>query len=187
MYLPENLEDLVNLRITWEQRLAGAHLGKYAAHRPHVYTRGVLPTTQQDLRSTVPQRHNLVGVGPEGDSKGTGKTEIRQLEVAVAVDQEVLGLQIAVEDSVRVAEPNAIAELAHELLDNVGSQSQLGQVRVCALGQSPAAAAVGDWQGLHVFLEVEVEKLKDEVELVTVGVYDIKQTDYVGITHLLEQ
>ena len=59
-----------------------------------------------------------MGVGSERDSKGTGKTEIRQLQVAVTVDQEVLRLQIAVEDSVRVAEPDAMAELAHKLLDN---------------------------------------------------------------------
>lgn len=128
-----------------------------------------------------------MGVGSEGDPKGTGETEIGQLQVAVSVDQEVLRLQVAVENPVGVAEPNAIAELAHELLDNGGSQSQLRQLGVGALGQGPAAAAVRDWQRLHVFLEVEVEELEDEVELVTVGVYDVKQADYVGVTHLLEQ
>jgi hypothetical protein len=37
-YLPENLEDFVNLRVTWEERLAGAHLSKDAAHGPHIDT-----------------------------------------------------------------------------------------------------------------------------------------------------
>lgn len=47
--VPENLEDLVNLGITREQRLARAHLSKDAAHRPHVYTRRVLAATEQNF------------------------------------------------------------------------------------------------------------------------------------------
>jgi hypothetical protein len=43
---PEDLEDLVDLRVTGEQGLAGAHFGEDAAYRPHVDTGGVLPTTE---------------------------------------------------------------------------------------------------------------------------------------------
>lgn len=52
--LPEDLEDLVNLRVTREQRLACAHFGEDAADRPHIYTGRVLSSTEKDLRRTVP-------------------------------------------------------------------------------------------------------------------------------------
>jgi hypothetical protein len=46
MYAPEDLEDLVNLRVTREEWLARAHLGEDAADRPHVDASGVLPATE---------------------------------------------------------------------------------------------------------------------------------------------
>ena len=42
--IPENLEDLVNLRISREQWLASAHFCKDATDRPHIDARGVLTT-----------------------------------------------------------------------------------------------------------------------------------------------
>lgn len=37
--LLEDLEDLINLRITWKQGLASAHLSEDRTNRPHVHTR----------------------------------------------------------------------------------------------------------------------------------------------------
>jgi hypothetical protein len=109
---PENLENLVNLGITREQRLAGAHLGKDAADRPHVDAGRVLPAAEQNLGGAVPQCDNLehvrlahltgtlvgqylVGVCAEGHAKRAGQTKISELEIAVLVDEEILRLEIA--------------------------------------------------------------------------------------------
>ena len=41
---PEDLEDLVDLRVPWEERMAAhAHLGEYASDGPHVDSRRVMP------------------------------------------------------------------------------------------------------------------------------------------------
>jgi hypothetical protein len=58
-FLPEDLEDLVNLRIAREQWLLGDHFGEDASHRPHVDTGGVLATSQENLGSSVPERDDL--------------------------------------------------------------------------------------------------------------------------------
>ena len=57
--VPEDLENLVNLRVAGEQRLARAHFGEDAANRPHVDTCRVLTATKQNLWGAVPQRNNL--------------------------------------------------------------------------------------------------------------------------------
>lgn len=36
--LPEDLEDLIDFRVTREQWLSGAHFRKDAAYRPHIHT-----------------------------------------------------------------------------------------------------------------------------------------------------
>lgn len=59
--LPEDLEDLVNLRVTREQRLAGAHLSKDSSTRPHVDAGGILATAEEDLRRSIPEGDDLVG------------------------------------------------------------------------------------------------------------------------------
>lgn len=58
-----------------------------------------------------------MGVCAERDTKGTGEAEVSELEVAFFVDQEVLGLEIAVENTVRVAIAGAVKELRGEFLD----------------------------------------------------------------------
>ncbi len=62
----------------------------------------------------VLQRNILVGECMDGIAKGTGKTEICQLELALlTIDEQVLGLEISVHDHVRVAEFNAAQQLRH--------------------------------------------------------------------------
>jgi hypothetical protein len=56
-----------------------------------------------------------------------------------------------------------------------------------ALREGLATAAIADRQCLHIFLEVEVEELEDEVELVGVGVEDVEEADDVGVFHFLEE
>lgn len=58
-----------------------------------------------------------MGVGAEWDAESTGETEVADLEVAVFVDEKVLGLEIAVQDAVGVAVADSEEELVAELLD----------------------------------------------------------------------
>lgn len=128
-----------------------------------------------------------MGVGAQGYTKGTGQTKVGQLQVTLLVDQQVLRLEVAVQDAMGVAEADAMAELIHELLDDLGAQAQVCELVTGARGQSAASTAIRHRQSLHVLLEVEIEEFADEIELVTVGVNNVKQADNVGVSHLLEQ
>ena len=57
--VPEDLEDLVNLRVTREERLAGAHFGEDATDRPHVDACAVLTSTEENFGSAVPEGDDL--------------------------------------------------------------------------------------------------------------------------------
>lgn len=59
---------------------------------------------------------HLVRVCPQGNAEGAGKTKVGELEVSFLVDEEVLRLQVAVEDTVRVAVVQALDKLVAELL-----------------------------------------------------------------------
>lgn len=97
------------------------------------------------------------------NTKGAGKTEIGELEVALLVDEEVLGLEIAVQDAVGVAVLDAVAKLEHELADDLVTETELHQMRRRALGEGLASTTIAHRKSLHVLLEVEVEELEDEV------------------------
>jgi hypothetical protein len=57
---PEDLEDLVDLRVTREERVAlERHLGEDAPDRPHIDCCRIVPAPEQHLRRAVPQRYNL--------------------------------------------------------------------------------------------------------------------------------
>ena len=83
------------------------------------------------------------------------------------VDQQVLRLQVPVQHPVRVAVGDPGQHLIQVQLDepSVGTQAR---VRV------------------HVFLEVQVQKLKDEVEL-GICVDDVLEPDDVGVLELFQQ
>ena len=53
------------------------------------------------------------------DSKGTGKTEICQLEQAFSIDEQILGLQVAMKYFVPMALFNAIKKLVQVFLENI--------------------------------------------------------------------
>lgn len=91
----EDLENLVDLAVAREDGLAVAHFGKDAADRPDVDACAVLFPAEEHFGGTVPQGDDLVCIGPERHAEGSGKTKIAQLQVPVAVDQQVLRLEIS--------------------------------------------------------------------------------------------
>lgn len=70
--LPENPEKLIYLRVSMKQRLFGRQFSKDGACAPHVNRGGISWRTQENLRSAVPQRHNL------DKHKSVGGTGIRK-------------------------------------------------------------------------------------------------------------
>jgi hypothetical protein len=79
-----------------EQRLALQHLGKDAARAPDVNFDVVLLPCEHDLGRAVVSRGNVAGHLRVLD---TCKAEVADLEVAVLVDEDVAGLEIAMDDS----------------------------------------------------------------------------------------
>ena len=80
-------EQLVDLRISREERFPGDHLSKDAAQTPGVHTGAVELGSHQYLRSSVPEGHYLVSVGPHWEPERPRQTEVCQLDVAVSVNQ----------------------------------------------------------------------------------------------------
>lgn len=59
---PEDLEDLVDLRVTWEERVAAEdHLCEDAPDGPHVDRSRVVSRAEKDFGCAVPQGDDLRG------------------------------------------------------------------------------------------------------------------------------
>jgi hypothetical protein len=65
MNVPEDLENLVNFRVAWEEWLLGTHLCKDATHGPHVDAGRVLAASEQNFWCTIPQSDDLVDISTE--------------------------------------------------------------------------------------------------------------------------
>ena len=57
-------------------------------------------------------------VRPERDPEGSCETEVRNLEVRIAVDEQVLRFQVTVDDTVRVAGNQTRTQLPRKFLKN---------------------------------------------------------------------
>lgn len=169
----EYLKQLVFVGCSWEERSACEHLGHDAASTPYVDAGVISPTSQKDVRCTVPQRHDLVGERVDGDTKSACETEVSELQLALGVDEEILRLEVAMEDAVVVTEGDAADQLPHEALDR-------GWV------QGAALAAGGILVAVHVLLKVLVHVFKHEHELV-LRVDNIVEADNVLVLELLHQ
>ncbi|KAI9158770.1 Aspartate kinase FUB3 [Paramyrothecium foliicola] len=160
--------DLVQLVVAGHVGGAEDELGEDGADGPDVDGAAVVLGAEEQLRGSVPAgddvgRHVLVGVG-----EAAGQTEIGELDLAVRGDEQVVGLDIAVQDETLVAEPDGAGEHAHPGLDVGG--------------------AVADVVGVaDEHLEVaEGQVLEHEVEVLVLGGEDAEQGDDVGVAQLLE-
>lgn len=91
---PEDLVDLVDLTISREKRALGDHFCEDRADGPHVDGQGIGLGSEEDLRRTVPQSHNLMCERSDRRHKCTGKTEVGNLKDTVAGNKNVLRLQV---------------------------------------------------------------------------------------------
>jgi hypothetical protein len=57
--IPEDLENLINLRITREQRLFHGHFRENTSNTPHVDSGRVMSGTKQDFGCTIPEGDDL--------------------------------------------------------------------------------------------------------------------------------
>lgn len=124
----------------------------------------------------IPPPHNthLVRVGAHGHPEGASQAEVGQFDGAVGVDEQVLGLEVAVQHAVRVAEGQALQQLEQVALRGQGGSAGPGTPPPCSTaivlppprhldeGQGDAA----DGGGIHELLQVLVQELEDQVELV---------------------
>ena len=87
----------------------------------------VLCETEHDLGSAVPSCSNVLGLEAGSNivrliAEATGKTEVANLQLAVGIDKQVAGLEIAVQDVGRVN----VLETAENLVDE-GLEVGVGQ------------------------------------------------------------
>lgn len=66
-----------------------------------------------------------MGISPQRNSERSGQSEICQLQVSLFVDEQVLGFQISMEDSVGVAVVQSFDELKSEPLRAFGWVSDI--------------------------------------------------------------
>mmetsp|Transcript_311 Transcript_311/g.570 ORF Transcript_311/g.570 Transcript_311/m.570 type:complete len:245 (+) Transcript_311:200-934(+) len=119
---PEDFEDLIDLGVTREHRVASDHLGDDGANRPHVDRARILLCAEQDLGRTVPERDHLVRVRAQRHRESARESKVRQLERAsLWVNKHVLRLEITVEDAVRVAPREPSEHLVSKRLDALGA------------------------------------------------------------------
>ena len=98
----EYLGELPEVRVPLEERDAQEEFGHDAAHGPHVHSGVVQSRAEQELRRPVPPGDHLVGQRAVWTAEGFGQTEVGDLEDPFAVEQEVVGFEVAVEYPVRV-------------------------------------------------------------------------------------
>ena len=87
-----------------------------------------------------------MGVGTQRDAEGACEAKVGQLQVALAVDEQVLRLEVAVQHAAAVAVADAFAQLFHKLLDDGGAEPEVLQRLARVFRQGDAAAAVGHGQ-----------------------------------------
>lgn len=64
-----------------------------------------------------------MGVCTQRHTKGSRKTEIRKLQVALLIDEQVLRLEITVQYAMTMAVSYTFDQLCHELLDDIFPES----------------------------------------------------------------
>ena len=107
-------------------------------------------------------------VGPQRDAECSGETKVGELEVALAVDQQVLWLEIAMQNPILVAKRGALQKLVHEAPDSDRVEGTTVSMNI------------------HVLLQVSLAVLEDKDKL-CFGVDDIVEANDVDVLELLHE
>lgn len=141
----ENLENLIDLRITLEKWLGLNEFREDTPDSPHINTQSILLLPKQNLRSSVPQSLDLVGQRPDRHGKSSCQTEISKFDnIVLWVNQQILGFQISVDNSSLMAMQNPLDQLVHECLYDHWRQTVLVLIQV--------------------FFEIHLEIFKNDIE-----------------------
>lgn len=155
-----NDRELINMILPRKQWLPLQHLGKDAARAPDIDLDVVLLPRQHDLGRAVVARRDVARHLRVLDAR---EPEVADLEVAVLVDEDVGGLEVAVHDAGAVDVFEAAKDLIEEVLDELLFEGAGGEeaVEVGAeeLGDEVAGAVLGGrfyvvcgrGRGVHVF------------------------------------
>lgn len=160
--------DLVELVVAGHVRRAKDELCEDSADGPNVDGAAVVSGAEEQLRRAVPTGDDVGSHVAMGVGEAPRETEIGKLDLAVGGDEQVVGLDIAVQDEVLVAEPHGAGEHAHPGLD------------VCG--------AVADVVGVadEHFEVAEREVLEHQVEVLVLGGEDGEERDDVWVLQLLQ-
>ena len=162
----EYLGELAEVRVPLEEGDTEEELGRYAADGPDVYSGSVSARPEEELRRPVPPRDDLVGEGAVWATEGLGQTKVCDLEGPFAVEEEVVGLEVAVEYPVRV-----------EVLQPLEGHEGVG----LAVGGGEEDGGVLDDD-----LQVRVHVVEYETDVGLVAM-DVQQSDDVGVVQLLKE
>lgn len=151
-----------------QEPVANDKFSNYDAYAPHVDGATVVSTAIEQLWGPVHARNGHGGHLLARVSKATGETEIGELDGAVGGNEGVAALDVAVQDVVLVAEPDALAQ-------HVGPGLDVG-------------GAVGNGLVVPQLLEVAArEVLEHERQVLLLGGEDGVQLDDVGVGELGEE
>lgn len=155
--------DLVELGVARQVGDPQDHLGHNRAHRPDVHHTAVVLGAVEQLGRAVPARDDVRGHDPVRVGEAARQTKIGQLHLTVGCDQQVVGLDIAVQHVVLVAEPDGTTQHTHPRLD---------------IGRTvPDALVVTD----EHFEIAEGEVLEDKTDVLVLGREDGQEGDDVGV------
>jgi len=157
-----NYRELVDVILSREERLALEHLSKDAASTPNVNLNVVLLPREHNLRCAVISRRDIAG---HLGVLYAGKAEITDLEITVLVDEDVAGLEVAMDDSGRVY----VFQTTHNLVEEVLDELLLERPR------SEQSVQVG------------AEKLSDEVDVLEGRNEDVAERNDILVSKVLEE
>ncbi len=139
-YVPEDFEELINLRVSVEKGPFHCHLSVDTSHTPHIHRAGVAGGSKQHLRGSIPECYHLsddskllyyptepnctcfmtatlcgivylVSVGSYRYTKGSTKSKVSQFYGSIVVDEQVLWFQVSVQHTTSMTELYSLKDL----------------------------------------------------------------------------
>lgn len=111
--MPEDVEELVDLRVAVEERPTRVQLGEDAPDAPEVESERVTRLAHENLGRAVPQSDHLMRERAHRHSEGSREPEVRDLQHVVRVHKQVLRLQVTMDQATQMAVVEPLKQLVH--------------------------------------------------------------------------